>query len=376
MPEHLLKIRGIDPLLFRDGRPFSEEEGALSARTLSIPLPGTVAGFLRTMYGAHLGWEWTSETSQKAMQIPIMGPLLFCNDIPVFPVPADALVYEGDKQCPLLMPLRPSEAKDAGCDLPEGLAPMQVLRDVKPALGYNYGVWEWMQKWLANATGEGAQPPVKIEGPPTEERVHVGIDPEKGTSKEGMLFVAQFVSFESYRWEKQDKGQYRWSFLVRMGATSEDVIPTGIGTLGGERRLAVVEKVGSEIWPACPSDLQDQLGKSKRIRLILATPAIFADGWKPGWLDDTLIGAPSSLSGIRFKLLAAAVRRREAVSGWDYQNKKPKPVRWLVPAGSVYFFEVLEGDTTVLGESGWLSSVSDEEQARRDGYGLALWGVW
>lgn len=66
------------------------------------------------------------------------------------------------------------------------------------------------------------------------------------------------------------------------------------------------------------------------------------------------------------------------MSGWDYRegHRGPKPVRWLAPAGSVYFFEVLDGDPTVLAKEAWLQSVCDEEQDQRDGFGLALWGIW
>jgi CRISPR-associated protein Cmr3 len=46
----------------------------------------------------------------------------------------------------------------------------------------------------------------------------------------------------------------------------------------------------------------------------------------------------------------------------------------MVPAGSVYFFELLEGDPSAVLES-WLRPVSDNEQDRKDGFGLALWGV-
>jgi CRISPR-associated protein Cmr3 len=47
----------------------------------------------------------------------------------------------------------------------------------------------------------------------------------------------------------------------------------------------------------------------------------------------------------------------------------------MVPAGGAYFFELLKGQSSDL-EKLWLESVSDEEQDRRDGFGLATWGIW
>ena len=48
----------------------------------------------------------------------------------------------------------------------------------------------------------------------------------------------------------------------------------------------------------------------------------------------------------------------------------------MVPAGSVYFFETVEGDGRILATKGWLRPVSDAPQDRNDGFGLAVWGTW
>jgi CRISPR-associated protein Cmr3 len=48
----------------------------------------------------------------------------------------------------------------------------------------------------------------------------------------------------------------------------------------------------------------------------------------------------------------------------------------LVPAGSVYFFEVLSGNAEDLVKNLWLRSVCDEDQDRWDGFGLAIWRLW
>jgi CRISPR-associated protein Cmr3 len=108
----------------------------------------------------------------------------------------------------------------------------------------------------------------------------------------------------------------------------------------------------------------------------LVTPALFSDGWKPGWLGSDLAGSPPPAYGLVLRLVAVAAQRREAVSGWDYEKRQPKAVRWLVPAGSVYFFEVVAGEPAALGAAMWLAPVCDLLQDRLDGYGLAVWGVW
>jgi len=395
MPERVLKIRGMDPLLFRDGRPFTNEPGAQAARTLKIPMPGTIAGFLRTRVGEELGWDWANGGAEAAKNVQVYAPIAMRNKEAVFAAPADYIVVKDEKghlaQAQVsALSLRPIPVMNGGgCNLPNGLLPVGAVQPdadnvlSKPQGGYEFWLWSELQKWLLDATGDQTGVPKKIEGPPMEERVHVGIDKDKGASEEGMLFTVQFRSFEYYRWPhvKAEAGQdgqtavaEEWHLLARV-AMPQDCNLVGPGLLGGERRLAVVAQADASDWPSCTAELAHALSSAQRVRMILATPAVFDGGWKPGWLDDNLCGSPPG-SDVRLRLVSAVVPRHQAVSGWDYARKEPKPVRWLVPAGSVFFFEVLDGKPAQLADQLWLAPVSDGEQDRRDGYGLALWGLW
>ena len=75
---------------------------------------------------------------------------------------------------------------------------------------------------------------------------------------------------------------------------------------------------------------------------------------------------------------AIAVRRPQVVSGWDLAVGKPKPSRRLAPAGTVFFLSV-QGDESALDawiEHTWMQCISDDDQDRRDGFGLAVLGTW
>jgi CRISPR-associated protein Cmr3 len=103
--------------------------------------------------------------------------------------------------------------------------------------------------------------------------------------------------------------------------------------------------------------------------MVLATPAIFKQCWKPD-----LQNGPLKDCGLN--LIGASLGRWKAVSGWSLAPPRgPKAIRRMVPAGSVYFFEVKQGDAEKLAVR-WLESVSDDEQERCDGFGLAIWGTW
>ena len=67
--------------------------------------------------------------------------------------------------------------------------------------------------------------------------------------------------------------------------------------------------------------------------------------------------------------------RWQALSGWDLMARKPRAVRRLVPAGAVYWFEIVQGDAEAIARL-WLAPLADREQDRLDGFGLALPGLW
>lgn len=373
MAEHCVRIQGRDPLLFRDGRPFGNELGALTARTLPLPLPGTLAGFLRTVIGDALGWSWSSgSAARRAAGIRVAGPLLLRNSTPLFPAPADALVLDGDGGI-RIEPLRLEELSDgAGCTLPGGLAPLLPPPGLdKPAAGYRYWPVDAVTDWLLGNTPGTLEP---IAGPEIDERTHVAIDPATRTSREHHLFTTEGIAFGSAVRNHERFGFQEWSLLGRV-ELPDDVRLPGVAPFGGEGRTAYVEVVSEPAWPTCPPALANRLSRVRKVRMQLATPAVFRHGWRPGWLGSDLTGSPPALPGVRLRLVAAAVPRRQAVSGWDYATRAPKAVRWLAPAGSVYLFEA-EGDVSSLGTLGWLLPVSDAEQDRCDGYGLALWGLW
>lgn len=378
MPERVLEIQALTPLLFRDGRPFAGSEGSETvAQSLPLPLPRTVAGFVRTQLGKRQGVRFRDdhEALQRLHGLQICSPLLVRGGEFVLPAPRDAVLYRKDDRLELmrLKPLEPGPG--SGCDNPEGLWPLEVTEDLKPESGYRFWRAAEMTRWLL---GQEVIPQ-KIGGLPSETRVHVGIDKSSGKAEEGMLYSVTYKVLESL--EGEPKQHYSWSLRARV-KLAEGEAPEPLGFLGGEARpvrVSVHEEL-SEYWFDCPPEIKEAFAKLKagdRVRLVLATPALFEGGWKPGWIEKSGTGElhlPRGLSKVKLKLLAAAVGRREPLSGWSLRENRPRPVRWMVPAGSVYFFEVLEGNPADLLES-WLRPVSDDEQDRKDGFGLALWGV-
>ncbi|MBF6593299.1 MAG: type III-B CRISPR module-associated protein Cmr3 [Thermaceae bacterium] len=373
MAERVLDIHALSPLLWRDGRPFAGAEGSeTTARSLPLPLPSTIAGFVRTQIGRKQGAKWEDHSFlQNLHNIQICSPLLARSCEIVLPAPRDTVVYKAGEEAKV-MRLKPKElTSGAGCNLPEGLQPLEVTADFKPESGYSLWGQANMTNWLLGK----AVIPEKIEPLLLDTRVHVAMDSEKGKGKDGQLYSVAYRTLETL----QDGRHHQWSIRARVSLPDWAGLES-VGLLGGESRPAAIAlKDGlSQHWFDCPNEIKtafDGLRVGDLVRLVLATPALFEQGWRPGWLDKCgEQHLPRGLGKVKLKLVSAAIGRREAVSGWNLRGNQPKAVRWMVPAGSVYFFKILEGNPSDLLES-WLRPVSDLEQDRKDGFGLALWGV-
>lgn len=383
-----------DPILARDARPFSAEPGAL-AESLPWPLPSTTTGAIRT----YLGGDWSQNPDQKAQQvldISVHGPLLVAKRGATeawqvyFPAPADAIVYEreegdGDgnskeklKKVMNLLPLRSGNSSNgAGCNLPDGLMPLSITKEVKPSPEFAFLSLDWTAKRLATASPSEDPPTDGIAGIAKDSRVHVSIAPDTKTGVQGRLFATVSLAFpDGPLFERGQRVGWQHVGMICKVSGAPNGIARELQPLAGEKRLAYVSR-NDDLWPPIPDYLVNACTSTTRLKLQLVTPAIFRHGWQPGWLENELVGSPPGLDGVTLKLVSAAVPRRGAVSGWDYKKKGPKPSRFLAPAGSVYFFEVTTGELSEEAVTSlWLNSLCDEQQDRRDGFGLAIPGIW
>jgi len=369
-----------DPLVARDGRPFGQ--GA-RMKSLDWPYPSVLAGSLRSLLGKAAGGDFSEAAVQTLKAIDIAGPLPCLDGELYFPAAKDLLVFADDARQRQAMPLRPQALpKGAGCNLPGGaLWPVAVDAEAKPAPAPAFWSSRRMAGWLLDKPfippENGAPGSGFLDAPAKDERMHVSIDPDTYAAEEGLLFMTAGLDMGlpgqagpvtlAARIEAGDAWRGR---LERLDA---------LHPFGGERRLAHwrAEPAGAA-W-RCPDELGAALRQTKAVRLVLATPALFARGWLPGWLDArTLAGRPPGTSSLRLRLVGGCVERWRPISGWGLENGAvgPKPVRRLTPAGSVYFFTVEAGSAAELAGPAWLRSVADEAQDRRDGFGLGLWGIW
>jgi CRISPR-associated protein Cmr3 len=395
----VLELSTLAPLLFRDGRPFAGGNEETRAQSLSAPLPHTVAGFVRTQLGnARPGWQWRAlkglsddalhEKLRELHGCPIRS-ILVRDGAFMFPAPLNAVVDKTGR----VYRLSPHDLESGeGTNLPPGLRPLltpEQDEDFKPESGYRYWPAAAMTRWLLGEVPEDLE---KIGGPPPDERVHVGIDPESKTGDDGKLFTVTYRSFEEREripdteLSESERGglpkyrHHRWTIRIKTDVKGE-IAP--VGHLGGERRPVVLQNLGNDpkAWPNKGQfeGVVQAIKSSDRLLFILTSPALFEHGWKPAWLtEDTGPHTPAGVGALRgkVKLLGAAVGRRVPVSGWNLREDRPKAVRWAVPAGSVYFLKLKTGVDREKLLDAWMKPLSDRQNDQRDGFGCALWGVW
>lgn len=358
------------PVIVRSGRPFDEQAGPDPAR---FPPPSTVAGCLRTAWARARDQEFGLQLRNLA----VAGPLLLDRgDHVLVPKPANAH-YFGTGNAASCTRAEPRSFV-AGCDsdLPDGLMPVQLTKrtEGKPGKGPHWWLLSDLLDFrqgqdiaLTELTKRGWSPGAG------DRRMHVAINRKRGAADEGKLFQTEGLVLDDREADDAAAGG------LRLLARFSKPLGLALAHLGGERRLAALDPLDpqdSSIWPApIPGWLQD-ITDSGGLCLTLLTPGIFKEGYRPGWLDEKLIGSPPAVPGLTLKLCATAVERWQPHSGWDLAVGQPRLTRKLVPAGSTYWFRILDGaDEKNLG-SLWLANVSDQEQDRLDGFGLALPSAW
>jgi CRISPR-associated protein Cmr3 len=399
-----------EPLVFRDGRPFGPHPG-VRAQSLPFPFPSTTTGAARTQIGLdeHGIFTWETDKLDELKQIAVRGPLLVQLPEPgdeqeqlhwFAPAPADALLLKPSKEdkpevkawLKRLIPLQRDE--NVYTDLTElssqfgpplhlvGSTSMEHSKGKPVDNPPVYWHWKVFENWLRYPDDHEINNlhELGIRGLQSETRVHMRMDRDKHTAADGALFETRGLSFTtSDEGEKLHKAR---QLALAINIDGKDPEHAGFSTLGGERRMVYWHASNTD-FPKCPKEVIEQIKDDKgACRVILLTPAYFERGGYPEKLAKGLL---QELHGVQPEVKAIAVQRPQVVSGWDFTRKpngrsqgSPKKTRRLAPAGSVFFLQ-LPDEATIIEQwvhAVWMNCISDEEQDRRDGFGLAVVGRW
>jgi len=370
-----------DSFIARDGRPFGLIAG-VRASSLPFPFPSTTTGGVRTRDGLDAEGVFDTNKTSDVKNLEVRGALLVEIDDDDNVVqwyanaPADALLLDAadkDKDKAKVCRLVPGELPNgASTNMPDGLLPLYLKSKdkSKPHDAPRFWKWDKFKEWLIEPKDFDVPSlyDFGISGLPQDERSHVAIEGETQASEEGKLFQTRGLEFTRQKQEKKLGTATRLALAVSTDAAN---INKGVASLGGERRLVSWRDFqGTEniFDSTCPKEIVESIVENQTCRVVLLTPAYFEQGWKPTWI----------IQDGNLELKAAAIQRTQVISGWDFEIQKPKPTRRLVPAGSVFFFK-LNGNKDQIENwiaRTWMNCISDDEQSRKDGFGLAVLGTW
>lgn len=285
-----------------------------------------------------------------------------------FPSPADIVLQkDGDSLSATRLVTVPRTAfPDCGSSFSSGLPEYPVLRSAsrtKAAGGY----WFTLAGFEAHLAGKPIDNncfvPISALWK-SDPRLGIAIDSSRRTAEKSRIYTTEAIALA-------DSIGFVCSFSHEKGDLPRD----GLVRLGGDGRAAEVVE-----YPFSPDSLGRPASGWKRFRMILATPCPSETDWLPPGIREVDSEFIFQINGMKARLMSAAVARYEVISGWDLAKRAPKPAVRMIPAGAVYWFETIEGDTAALEEL-WqvgLPGSEDTEEypsRRREGFGRVWFGV-
>lgn len=358
----LIKLKPFDTLFFRDSRPFTKGEDTW-ADFVFPPYPSTVYGAIRSYLIFKMGslQDFKEGKFRDILGVPgepanftIKGPFLMKEDKLIFKVPYDLVkLKDEDGKVFLLNFIKKPSLLVSDFPFDYGLL-WRGKENVDDTVG-------WMEQLNFEDYLKGRRQEFGFEKDGTfyklENKTGISIDKIRGTVEEGRLYRFTMVRLV------EDT-----SIVLKIEGI-EEFDDKGVLQLGGERKAVAFEKMGKDSFEDLENlDLNLETGMFK---IYLATPAIFKKGWLPDWIDEkTLEG---EFKGIRVKLLTCAIGKYITIGGWDMAKGKSKPLKKAVPAGSVYYFKILnEVDKERVREIFHFKNISDEKA--EEGFGLSIMG--
>ena len=414
-----------DTLFFRDARPL--QAGSGYGRGAAWPLPGVLHSALRTallrMAGSLPDGKSADgfvrprqrDNGRAAIKIGaaefqwlnLQGPFpVDGNGCAFFPMPRDLAPGPNGTAARL----RPDSNASAENNLP-AMLPYRLASYERPS---KTGLGDWVDTdFLSHYLADDIElpSPKKITLWDAEPRIGVAIDPDSQAAAEGRLYAAEHLRLRRdirLRFAVAAPPDHKPQMPGECNLTAPDLDGTTL-QLGGEQRFGQIARSDS------PLVLPSASVRGRRVKWLLLTPAVFAHGWRPGWIGDhgevklrvvpprdekrrqrrrdrrqegwRYDEAQDDAVPIRARLVAACIGKPQVIGGWELLGEtsdaadgpgRAKGTFLAVPAGSVFYFEAT-GDNRV-DEAARLATVL-QARCRSDfygekGFGLGVCGTW
>lgn len=344
----ILELTAFDTLFFRDGKPFNKSTETW-ADTIFPPFPATIYGALRTAYFdanpvVFSELKENEELNSKAdptTKLKINNIFLKNQNGFLFQSPRNILKKDDDLEILTAFDVYPLS----------NLSAYQVLKSSGEKAIYKESQIDKIcfEDYLDAKYGN-----IQIFKNPifySEPKVGNTIDQNTGTSQDEHLYRVDMI-------------RPREDLKIIVDFEGLEFKNEVIFKLGGESKF-VHAKVKRETLNIDMPEID------LRFLLYLNTPTIFKNGWIPSWIDeDSLMGRIPS-TNLKIKLISWAIGKPDFIGGFDIAKGRPKPMFKAVPAGSVYFMQIIDGDPAELNKihQSTISEIYPEQ-----GFGIAYIG--
>lgn len=356
----IIRIKPVDMLFFRDGRPFVRGEDFWSTGRLFPPLT-TMYGALRSAYFAihsnELCLAKTEKDPTSGLIIKRMLPLVNGSEI-LYPAPADLVCWKED-----------SDGDDGVYRL------FRMLPEEKAANVYSSmdNAEQSMKMFVLKINGErvtaenvpdlyiSADDLMKyMSGSPDEE--YKGYSLDRYIGKEPKISIGRNDSLkavETGMLYRIDQIRYK-DIEILVEFEGLKLPENGYLKLGGKGNAAVYQEFSEK-----ELIFDNPVADRKTAKLCLTAPGIFKNGWLPDFFNTE--NYEGELDGKRVKLIGACVQRPVCISGFDMKDGREKPMKYAAPAGSVYLMRLEEQYSERRAKPVNLSSENHEQ-----GYGAGF----
>jgi CRISPR-associated protein Cmr3 len=400
-------VSPLDVLFFRNGKPFNADDSPIG-ETIDMPYPSTFYGAFRSRVLMDNSEKYCEFLDGKAGEITeVIGSPDYKGSLEInffsllkedktnkdilLPLPRDMVVKKGDERDGLFH-LRLA-SKKSWIKMNNSLSHLLINPVSKQVEwpGPAYIKIKELEYYLNNELEDGELKDIdKINDIYAKEyRTGIEIDSVTKMAKEKKLYRKEVLRFKNNR----DRS---YSFFLELTGDKGLLSESGLFKLGGEQKAAEYKKsTDVSIRIELYETTRKRILNSKMFKIYLSTPAVFKRGWLPEWINPDDFTGKLPASGIRVKLLTAAIGKHKIVSGWhmakkvkddnksnqENNNKANKDKRGIaktgfrvVPEGSLYYFKVLDQKFDVEELINKLHGQSISDLKNKEGFGISFIG--
>lgn len=342
-----IKIKPLDTLFFRDGRPFTMGDDSW-ANGVFPPYPSVIYGALRSIYFSEHISELKNACSANdpTRNLKIRGIYFIEGNNIYLPLPHDCVQSKNTKKPAHVLSLSQISI-NSSCPVKDILRSDGEVENINDGLISIDSLKIYLQ--CENKTFDFIKISDKVK---LEPKVGIGISRITGTADKSKLYTVSMRRLKD--------------LALLIDFEGIDIPQSGLMKLGGEGKAASyqVDDTNVDVPPY-------NFKYDKTIfKLYLSTPAIFKNGWLPEWIDE--MNLTGEYNGLKIKLHTASIGKPLYIGGFDMKAGKPKPMRKAVPFGSVYYFEIIDGSIEMAFEKFHQKAISDFNPEQ--GFGIAYVG--